>query len=646
MPTYYLDYELGNDTTGDGSIANPWKTITLGATAARIAAGDEIRIAKSPDPVSVGNATWTVGSATVTLATAQTANIETCDGATGDWVASADVAESKELTIYKEGSGSRRLAVAAGFTTGIIAYKDIATLNLSGYQKVSFWIRSSVALVANTLRLDLCSDNAGATPVNSFTIAHRLEANRWYPLTFDNAGALGSAIESVALATLLDPGTPIIYLDNILACNGLNLQSFLGKGGSQYDWWPIKSINGTTVVFGRVIDQTTVVRNYQGDSETVESYRRETIKTDLATATQTIVNLTTKAGTITSHIVYRGGWNMATDAQDGETWFDGLFGWGWGIYGAHDFLEFERLSFTRYDRCWLYIATDYSKVTRCHGIDSETIHEWRNIWNTIFTDCVFMGNQLTISMRGRALLTRASCLTGGNQISLSGPGVFEFRDCAIKGGSGQALLVNTNVPAVHCYNLHTARNAGGVYHDGSGVVDLVDSLIEEAGEFGFGATNNVGSTACIASQNHDRTAGNHYIRVRNGIIRSETTVRHTASGLAWRMEPLNATLSLVMLPAMFKTGPVEADKAVTITAWVRKSAAYNGAYAPKLILLGSVLSGILTDAEASLTVAADEWEQLSVSGTPTQAGVLEFFIECIGTAGYVYVDDIAWSQAA
>ena len=36
-----------------------WRTFANGATAARIAPGDTIRIAKSPDPVSVGNADWT-----------------------------------------------------------------------------------------------------------------------------------------------------------------------------------------------------------------------------------------------------------------------------------------------------------------------------------------------------------------------------------------------------------------------------------------------------------------------------------------------------------------------------------------------------------------------------------------------------------
>jgi hypothetical protein len=54
--TFYLDYENGNDANAGDSFAagHPWKTITSGATAARIGPGDIIKIAKSPAPVGQG----------------------------------------------------------------------------------------------------------------------------------------------------------------------------------------------------------------------------------------------------------------------------------------------------------------------------------------------------------------------------------------------------------------------------------------------------------------------------------------------------------------------------------------------------------------------------------------------------------------
>jgi hypothetical protein len=53
MSTFYLDYENGNDSNDGSNWANAWKTITSGATAARIAPADVIRIAKSPAPTSI-----------------------------------------------------------------------------------------------------------------------------------------------------------------------------------------------------------------------------------------------------------------------------------------------------------------------------------------------------------------------------------------------------------------------------------------------------------------------------------------------------------------------------------------------------------------------------------------------------------------
>jgi hypothetical protein len=60
MATYYIDPINGADANAGDSFAagHAWQTITLGATAARIAAGDTIRIAKSPNPVSIGDGSW------------------------------------------------------------------------------------------------------------------------------------------------------------------------------------------------------------------------------------------------------------------------------------------------------------------------------------------------------------------------------------------------------------------------------------------------------------------------------------------------------------------------------------------------------------------------------------------------------------
>ena len=59
MAIFYIDLVNGNDANTGASWAQAWKTVNNGSTAARIAPGDTIRMAKSPDKVSLGNGTWT-----------------------------------------------------------------------------------------------------------------------------------------------------------------------------------------------------------------------------------------------------------------------------------------------------------------------------------------------------------------------------------------------------------------------------------------------------------------------------------------------------------------------------------------------------------------------------------------------------------
>ena len=86
---------------------------------------------------------------------------------------------------------------------------------------------------------------------------------------------------------------------------------------------------------------------------------------------------------------------------------------------------------------------------------------------------------------------------------------------------------------------------------------------------------------------------------------------------------------------------VQSGKQITFTAKVRKSAAYNGVMAPRLLLRANGSVGIAVDVVlASLTAAADVWETLTgQSAAATADGVLEVVVQCQGTAGAVYVDD-------
>lgn len=217
---------------GGSSKADAWRTFESGATAARIAPGDTIRVMATPNETLVGNATWTDLSKTVTLAGAVTANITDCETA---WTASANVTATADTSLFKENTKSMKAVIAAGFTTGLVAYFATGTLDLSAYEQVSFYVLATGAIPASTLSLRLCSDAAGVTTVHTIAIPASPAANVWVAVTVNVGSALNSAIASVALYADLDPGSLTVQIDNIIACkaaasaDSLTLTSLIGK---------------------------------------------------------------------------------------------------------------------------------------------------------------------------------------------------------------------------------------------------------------------------------------------------------------------------------------------------------------------------------------------------------------------------------
>ena len=337
MATFYLDFENGNDANDGTTFANRWKTLTSGATAARIAPGDTIRIMGSPAPTSLGiNGTWTSqalqGTKSITGATNATpisitctahgystgdtvvvtgvsgnsnangtweitstgANTFTLDGSAGNaaytsggtarlrnntrvklasavtqniastgpgraaWTSADANISITTATTTKEHYLSDVVSVLTAFTTGKAAYYVLpATLDLSNYQQVSFWIYSTVALSSNQIELRLCSDGLGNTAVNTISVPSVPVANRFQAFTVDLGLNLGSSIASIALyinTDLSTTGAHNLYFSNIIACkassaaDSLTLTSLIGKNTTGETFWGIQSINGTRVM--------------------------------------------------------------------------------------------------------------------------------------------------------------------------------------------------------------------------------------------------------------------------------------------------------------------------------------------------------------------------------------------------------------
>ena len=129
----------------------------------------------------------------------------------------SDIKVSLDTKDKKQGSQSNKFVIAAGASAGDLATDSITSKNISGYDYIEFWVKSTVATSAGNLKLHLDDTASCASPVESISIP-ALTADTW---TFvrdqiDNP-ELCSAIISVGLEYDSDLGACTVWLDDISA---------------------------------------------------------------------------------------------------------------------------------------------------------------------------------------------------------------------------------------------------------------------------------------------------------------------------------------------------------------------------------------------------------------------------------------------
>jgi len=116
MTIKYCSWLTGDDTTGDGSAGNPYKTITKASTG--LTGGDEVRVAKSPEPTALtgtlgftNNSTAVTGSDT--LFTTELAIGDFIKGGDGYWWEVVTITSNTAATLYKKYSGTTQSGVSS-----------------------------------------------------------------------------------------------------------------------------------------------------------------------------------------------------------------------------------------------------------------------------------------------------------------------------------------------------------------------------------------------------------------------------------------------------------------------------------------------------------------------------------------------------
>lgn len=728
MATFYLDNEGGNDANAGTSFALRWKTFDLGATAARIAPGDTIRVMASLDPTSLGiNATWTDLSETVTLASSLNTLITNCDTA---WTASANVTSTADATVYRTSTASASHAIAGAFTTGLASYFPLgATNDYSAFQGITLWVHANTAISAGSLSIRLCSDALGVTTVDTLAIPAMPGNSAWQPVWIDKGSSLGSSIQSIALYADTDPGTITVKLDNISTVkaagnDSLSLKSLVGKNTAGEYWWSIRSINGTSVTLDDAVNMSpsATPKGYVGTSETVTTYKREAILPPNGTpSTHTPMD----SGTSGSPITFSCGWNRTDmSTQTGYSYFDGVNASQPGFsFNGQTFITIDRWYGARWSTAMITSAND-GVIGTCGGIGSSasnlnvtgspsriTVTEFSSVGSNgsgiTIAGNAFVAETLisyssnssgvTLLGRGISIATLRSRQSASNAILVSGADINNLQLGTVEASNsvtGLSFLLNVmdvRIKALTCNSnsgtglnpscginnridsatltnngtaialsattfINGAMTIGSLTTSGNttvistgvlqGVLYINSSSFGEATPITFSGTGY--SSGRIVVQNYGGVAGDHRTFYSNGTagatVVAAATTRHTSSGLAWKFTSQSATFVSSNFPIVFPVArvAVAANLFTTVRLYTRRA---STTVTGTLRCRGGQLAGIASDVTASSAAAVDTWEALTLTFTPTEAGVLEFDFLMYGAASAdLFIHDFSAEQ--
>jgi hypothetical protein len=657
MDTRFVDLVNGNDANDGSTFALRKKT--LASALSGLGAGDAVRVMASPAATNTGiNATWTNGSDVVTLASALTHTVDNADAA---WTASANVTATVSTATYRQGSGSASLAIASGFTTGIVAYRSLgSTVDFSGYQQLSFLVRASASVAANVLSLRLCSDTAGSTVVNTVNLP-ALAANDWNKVVVDTGSALGSAIQSVSLSAASDPGTVTVFLDNIVACkaasspDSLTHRSLISKTGAGEAWFAIESINGTTVTLAGVTltaaaKLATTLGKYWGTTATVALHKREPIT---LTAQQSI-SVNVLGDPNSSFLTVSGGWNttdMSTQtdrtyvrhAQPSVSTFS--------LSGSNNRVSGFGFSDVGGSSAALYInSTQTMTVTDC-----------------VVAGCGYGAWQFNSSGCSVSLAYSVQCratfyVSGTNNPDVRGPSTYFY--------AGYAWGISTSDTS-YCYYNNTdsipfkpTLECPDIRHQNVAVFSFYGenltlknttftncttdvSLNADAYAFNTAFTSaslssgiSMGYGTLFAQQINGDAASHGQLQGANWKILTATDQRHTAADVSWKFSAISNSLYFGYNAPSLCVAQVAclAGQQRTVSLWFRKD---NASAVMRLRVKGGFVIGIPSDVISSMTVGINTWEQLTVQFTPTYDGVVPVYAEFTGpSSSNGWVDDL------
>lgn len=647
MAIFYLDPVGGNDANNGGSFANRWKTIASGPTAARVAPGDEIRFIESPAPTLIGNCTWATGASarSITVPAGDVKLIDALAVNTG-WVAAANVTLNAASSTRLIGAAAVNFTVGAAFTTGKLAHKPLS-LDLTGFQQVNVWFRTSVALTAGTVFLDLCSDATGDTPIVSVPFTDSGQTTAWFAGLIAHTGSLGS-IGSIALRATADPGIPIISINCLWASKApgsadeITLATMISKTaytttpplrGTGNGDEPLLGVMGvtsdTTVVLNRNSAQDngldTAGRGYDGVAETVATYAHQCFA-----YSEPRIWSPNEAATDALQTVWSGGWS-ATDmaTRTGMTrYMLSSRNYSAGGFGFHTFANFAFSSalasnaLPGSDGC----RVENCLLTACGLASSGAARGLSGVDTCYSTGVVQLGGNAQ-----PVLTILENIYVWGGGVTYSGGRTF-VRGITSRNSSGLGLNFSGNPgnESICVDDLVTINNQTGGIFTGIGInARIRNALINEATEFVF-----AGNDGMVSVESLDKISGNDVLAHPWGRMTRQTAVVDTqASSLRVQVTSTNA---ISRAPLRLPLGQFEITRGVTTTIAIRMRRDNTVLSLGLSYLPTEGLPGITTEQRALMTAAANTWETVTLSLSPTGSGTQIISLDVIAWGGTTF----------
>jgi hypothetical protein len=186
------------------------------------------------------------------------------------------------------------------------------------------------------------------------------------------------------------------------------------------------------------------------------------------------------------------------------------------------------------------------------------------------------------------------------------------------------------------------NSSGDVYVEDSNLI-MVGSTLGSTTKTVF-AANAKGNDNYIKCQKYGGTANDHRLFFDYGTIQTDTTTRHTASGVSWKVSPTDATFCEAAFPLRLHLANIACASGtqVTVTCYVQRS---NTGLTIGIGVDKNQLAGV-SATTVTASGSASTWEQLTLTFTPSEAGVIELYGFAYGGSTYNgWFDDLTITQA-